>query len=152
VHHALLVAVGNGADELTEVLAGSHLVEAAGANDLVEQLTTLNELQDEEDVALGSEDLFELHNVGVGHLLHDGDLLLDLSSHVLLLNLRLAQDLDGDLFAGVAVDGVLDLTEGTLTESFADFIFSDALGHGAGNKSVLRSRLVCWVGCPLPLE
>jgi hypothetical protein len=130
MHHALLVTVRDGADELAEVLAGRLLVEAAGAHNLVEKLASLDKLEDKEDVALRCQHLLELHHVLVRHLLHDGDLLLDLRAHVLLLDLRLAEDLDGHLLARLTVDGVLHFAERALAKRLADLILADALRHG----------------------
>lgn len=107
--HTLSVAVLDALDELPDVETGGHLVEAGVGHNLVKQLPAGNELQDDEDLCAGGEHLVQLDDVLVLDHLHDRDLLLDLRTHVLLLNLLLVKDLDGDLLACLCIDSKLDL-------------------------------------------
>ena len=57
VADALLVAVGDARDELAEVLSRHLLVEAAGGDDLVEELAAGDQLEHDEDLGPAREHL-----------------------------------------------------------------------------------------------
>ena len=126
------------AELLTE--ARGVFVEPPLSHDLVEELTPGDKLKDDEDLGPRGKNLNKRHDVVVLHHLHDGYFLLDLCAHVLLLNLLLVEDLDRDVLLGLAVDGVLYLSEGSLAEGLADLILSYLFHHGAGILNHLLSN------------
>mmetsp|Transcript_5373 Transcript_5373/g.11094 ORF Transcript_5373/g.11094 Transcript_5373/m.11094 type:complete len:188 (-) Transcript_5373:870-1433(-) len=127
--NTLTVAILSAYTELLEVEARCLLFEAAFSDNFIEEFSTGNELEDDEDLGSGGKDLLELHNMRVAHKLHNGDFFLDLGAHVLALDLFLVKHLNSDPFSILFGVGLLYLTEGTLAQGSVDGVLADLFGH-----------------------
>ena len=76
----------------TTIMMSSYL-QGSLCHDFVEELAAWHELHDHVDLVLGGHDLFQVHNVRMVQVLHDGNLPFDLIHHVLPTQLLLVQHL-----------------------------------------------------------
>lgn len=134
---AALVDVLDAGDQLLVHADGSLLVQPLMTHNVVEELTVLAELHDEEQLALCLDDLVQLDHVRVSHFLENLDFARDTLYILLVLDSALFEYLDGDLFVCKRVRRQLDLTEGTLAERFSHRVMAEA--------SALRVRIICQV-------
>lgn len=104
MNDALLVQVLYGRDDLSELGASLLLLHAAVRDQVVEDLAARRVLHHQVESLLCLYDLEELHDVRVVQALHDLDLAEELLQRA-LVQLRLVDDLDGDLFADELVLG-----------------------------------------------
>jgi len=110
VGDAAAVAEVDGADELLEVLPGDVFLHLSLGH-LGEELSSLDVLHDHEDFCFVGHDLRELHDVGVAHQAHDGDLAFDLFHELILLEPLFLDDLHGHALVGAEVSPVVDFGE-----------------------------------------
>lgn len=134
VEDAAGVAVADGGDELLEELAGLVLRAATVFGYFGEQLAALGELEDEEDLGFGGEDLDEADDVGVTEATEDGHFAGDVVCLVRLGDSRFGDDFDGDARRRVVVVGggggggarkgasVVDFGEGATAEEAAKLV------------------------------
>ncbi|KAK2631099.1 hypothetical protein EUGRSUZ_L03403 [Eucalyptus grandis] len=113
VVHPSAVAKVDCLDQLLEVFPGHVLLELTLGH-LVEQLAAFDVLHRKVDLGLARHDLVELHDVGVPHEAHHGDLTLDLVDQADSQHLLLVDDLDRHVLAGLQVPPVVDLRERAL--------------------------------------
>mmetsp|Transcript_29514 Transcript_29514/g.44879 ORF Transcript_29514/g.44879 Transcript_29514/m.44879 type:complete len:236 (-) Transcript_29514:48-755(-) len=137
---AALVDVLDARDQLEVELAGLFLAETGMADDVVEELASIAVLHYHVELFLGLDDLVELNDVGVPHLLQDLDFPGDALHVLLVVNFVLLEDLDGDLFAGERVLAEFDLAE----SSFAKQLAYDVVADGD------RRVVILAVGLALP--
>ena len=69
------------------------------------------------------------YDVLVANHLHDENLLLNLCTHVLLLNLLLIENLDRHCFVGLSIHPVLDLAVSPFTQCTVQVILTHRLHH-----------------------
>ena len=119
-----IVDAGN---ELLEVLAGMSFFESLVFYYDLKELSTLCVFHHQEEIVVSFDDLVELDNVRMVHLLQDFDLSGDSIDIFLLFNLRLLQNLDCHLLAGEDVRAQLDLAEGALAEGLAEDVVADGV-------------------------
>ena len=115
MHNVLLVQVLDGAHDLAKFGARLLLLHAAVSDQVVEHFAAARVLHHQVERLLGLYDLEELDDVRVVETLHDLDLAEELLQAA-LVELRLVDDLDGDLFADELVARQLDLGEVALAD------------------------------------
>ena len=126
VDDLVAVAILDGTQHLLEEAAGLLLGHAAVGDDVVEQLAA-GVLEHHDDLVGGLDDGVQLDDVGMAQELEVLDLALDAADHVAADELFARDDLEGDLLAGAAVHGQLDLAEGALAQSADDVVLAHAL-------------------------
>ena len=94
MHDLVLVAVGYGTEELLHDFGGLVLVETAGLNNFIKQLASSAQLCDDVKVRRVLVELVDLEDVRVVQGRQDINL-IDESLLLLLVRLRLVEDLDG---------------------------------------------------------
>ena len=99
VTHAALVDVLDARDELEVELAGLLLRQPSVPDDVVEQLTAAAVLHDHVELLFSFNNLVELNDVGVTHLLENLDFPGDSLDVLLIVDLVFLEDLNGDLLA-----------------------------------------------------
>jgi len=115
VGDAAAVAEVDGADELLEVFPGDVFLHLSLGH-LGEEFSSLDVLDHHENLGFVGHNLSELHDVGVTHQAHDGDLAFDLLHQLILLEPLFLDDLDGHALVGAEVSPVVDLGEVSLPQ------------------------------------
>lgn len=78
VHYALFVEVANAGDELREQAASRMVFEIAMVQDVVKKLPARRVLEDDANVSIRLDHVYQAHNVGVLHASQNGDFAPDL--------------------------------------------------------------------------
>mmetsp|Transcript_26940 Transcript_26940/g.75743 ORF Transcript_26940/g.75743 Transcript_26940/m.75743 type:complete len:310 (-) Transcript_26940:208-1137(-) len=115
----LEVAVLDSRNDLVEEVAGLVSRQASFGHDVIEQLSSGNVLDDEEDIGGRVDDFVESDDVRVRAQVQDVDLALDLFLHAKLLDLGLVQDLHRDLVPRDHMGCQFDLSKGTDSQTLA---------------------------------
>ncbi len=127
VDDASVVEVVDSLDELPNVLPDLLLGEGSVGDNVVEDLAARGELCDEAKGALCLDDFVEFDYVRVAELPHDLCLAVEVLADVLLLDVGLADDLDGDLEARDGVGAELHLGKGALAERLPEDVVAYAV-------------------------
>ena len=127
--NALTVTIVDAGHQLLEEFTSNVLRESLCLNDTIKQLTTSDQLQYDINVFAALEHLSHADDVILLQNLHDGNLSLELSFHILLSNHFSVDNLDGVGLVGGGIDGVLDLAERTTTQRLSQLVFFNSLWH-----------------------
>lgn len=125
VADAALVDVLDAGDELLVHAAGRLLVEALMRHNIIEELTVLTILHDEEKLTFSFNDFKQLDYIRVPHLLQDLDLPRYPLDVLLVLDSRLLEYLNGHLLVCKSVHCQLDLSEGALAERLSQNVVAE---------------------------
>ena len=116
VANSYLVDILDSAYNLLEESAGLLLLESLPLDDVVEQLTSVGVLHDEEQLARSFNDFIQLDHVGVSNNLQNVDFPRHPLHVRLVLYLIFFQNLDGHFLAGDEVSAEPDFSEGALAK------------------------------------
>ena len=101
-------------EDLTHDVSSVLLAESLALNDHLVELTSLDQLHNDEQSGRGVEDSLQSDDVGVVNLRHDINLILQQLGR--LLNLALVDDLHSNLLSSLLVDSNLDGSKETANE------------------------------------
>lgn len=141
MHDTLLMQILYGRDDLTKFSARLLLFHATVRNQVVEDLAARRVLHDQIERLLGLYDLEELDDVRMVQTLHDLDLAEEFLQRA-LVQLRLVDDLDGDLFTDELVFGQLDFGKITLAYRLDETILADVRIVGVSGARRIRAARV----------